>query len=125
MAVLEPGTPVDIFTAADQPSGRWVWTTGYIISTSKKERHKKLGMMCGGNPLTKEIEPYYAVQRGARVFPVCRSHVRPTNPVNQDVWEYPKINATSVALPGFVVADESDRADLLELSDFEPVSEVE
>lgn len=123
---MAPGTPVDIFIAADQPAGRWVWVTGYVISTSKKDRHKRLGMTWSQNPLTKEIERCYGVQKGARVFPVCQSHVRLSSPSSKDTWEYPVLGERlkAVKFLGVVVSDESDKADL-EALDSSEMSERE
>ncbi len=120
--MFSPGTNVDIFSPADQPSGEWVWIGGYQISTSKKQRHTRLPKTLV-NPLTREIEKCLVVQNGPRAFPVCQSHVRLAA---KDAWKYPKLNLSrTIALAGVVIADESDKADLEAISEIGVSSEEE
>jgi hypothetical protein len=119
---IPEGTPVDIFTPANQPEGKWVWTSGYTmagVETIKKVRHQKLPRQMLENPLTKELERCYAIKVGAFVFPVVRSHVRVSSPNNSDVWIFPAsrgdMEMGSVSLTGFLISDESDKADLAAL----------
>ena len=108
---LPPGTPVDIFIPANQPKGERVWVTGYKISESKKPKHKRMFFAVGTSPHTGQLEACYAVQSGARVFPVIRSFVRISGVSTSDLWE-PNALVSSVVLEGYIVSDESDKADL-------------
>jgi hypothetical protein len=114
MNAYPPGTLVDIYS----PRGynhQWVWVTGYQIFNSKessKERHKKLSGKKMLNPRTNQIEETCIVQRGAFVFPVCESQVRKSSSANKDLWNPADFRGSGVALKGFVVSDESDKADL-------------
>jgi hypothetical protein len=114
MTKYTPGTLIDIYS----PRGynhEWVWVTGFQVFNPKdsaKERHKKLSGKKMLNSQTRQIEEACIVQRGAFVFPVCESQVRKSSSTNNDLWNPSDFRGSGVALKGFVVADESDKADL-------------
>ncbi|HEY9598427.1 MAG TPA: hypothetical protein V6D33_12230 [Cyanophyceae cyanobacterium] len=131
---LSPGTLVDIYGPYNQPSNEYVWVSGFKIfdpkqtKKSNKKTKRKYSSRQMMNPLTGELEPCYAIQSASsgRVFPVVRSHVRPSSP--KDTWvplgSRKDYRFGTVTLEGYVVADESDKADLAAL-DFGTETEEE
>ena len=121
-----PGSLVDIYSPRN--NHKWVWVTGYQIfnpKESNKDRHKRLASKKLSNPITGKIEECYAVKQGAFVFPVVKSHVRKSSRKHKDVWNPTEYRGAGVVVKGFVVADESDRADLESLDGFTPLETPE